>query len=165
MTRRSTLVLVGLLVALVATTQWLRVRPDQAAEPGLRMAVLLLLQADARVTAMRSPDLGVRAERAALVRATWDADARAARLARAEQQDAGATATQRQAAALPELFVATRWETVDASAHRGHVRVVGHYRSWQGTAWRDAPDRTWDLRLTRDDPVGRTRGWHLLSVA
>ena len=41
---------------------------------------------------------------------------------------------------------------------------MGHYRRWDGRAWRDDPDRIWDVRLTREDPVGRTRGWHLLTI-
>jgi len=162
-------VLLVLVLALVATTQWLRVRPDPAAEPGLRVAVLLLMQADARITTMRRADLGARAERAALVRTIWDDASRADRLARAEQADRAAqTATgrgARQDAGVPQPFVVSRWENVAASARRGQVRLVGHYRHFDGLTWRDDPDRVWQVWLTREDPVGRTRGWHLVTIA
>ncbi|MFZ0160697.1 MAG: hypothetical protein WAL50_16835, partial [Kineosporiaceae bacterium] len=51
----------------VGLTQWSQRRSDPAAEPGVRIAAVLLLEADARITAGPATTAGERAERAALV--------------------------------------------------------------------------------------------------
>jgi hypothetical protein len=143
-------ILVGvLLLAAVGITQWLQRRPDPAAEPGVRIAAVLLLEADAALRP--SADPGQRAEQAALLRRTWDDAAAAARLARlqASPDEPGRHGAVR--------FVVSHWEDVDAAPHRARAVLVGHYE-WSSV------DRRWQVELTRQDPVGLTRGWRLLSV-
>lgn len=147
----------------VVLTQVMAHRPDPAAEPGLQVAVVLLLQTDAALAAPASapgpataPDAGERAERAATVRRIWAEPARARRL----EEVRGRPLESRRV-----RFVATRWVEVDAWADRGEAEVVGHVeRRRIGQDWQADPERTYRVRLTRGDPVGRLRGWRLLQV-
>lgn len=164
---RREIALVGAAVAVaVALTQWMQYRPDPAAEPGVRAAVVLLLEADARIVPLPAvADLGARAERAALVRWVWDDAAQAERLAAAERGDATATAAPIRDPQTPVYFVVTRWGDVHARARRAGAEVVGHYSSWRDGVRRDEADRSVRVELARIDPVGRTRGWRLLSIS
>lgn len=153
-------------MAAVALTQWMQYRADPAAEPGVRAAAVLLLEADARIVPLPAPvDLAARAERAALVRSVWDDAAQAGRLAAVESRDATAAATPTRDPGAPVYFVVTRWDDVHARARRAGAEVVGHYSTWHGGVRRDEADRPVRLELARIDPVGRTRGWRLLSVS
>ncbi len=153
------LVAAALLVTLV---QWTQRRHDPAAEPGVRVAAVLLLEADARVSALPRAEAGQRAERAALVRAVWDEAQQQARLDRAPDAAGAAGAS---GAGGQVRFVVAEWQEVSATPRRARALLIGHYayRDAGGT-WRDEPDRTWRLRLSRLDPVGRTRGWRLVSL-
>ena len=164
---RSEIAVTGAVVAtVVALTQWLSYRPDPAAEPGVRLAAVLLLEADARIVPLPAPvELGTRAERAALVRSVWDDAAQADRLAAAEVRDATAAAVPTHDPGTPVYFVVTRWDDVQARARRAGAEVVGHYSTWRDGVRRDEADRRVRIDLARIDPVGRTRGWRLLSVS
>jgi hypothetical protein len=143
----------------VGLSQWSQRRNDPAAEPGVQIAVVLLLEADARIAAVAATTPGERAERAALVRRTWDDAAQQSRLVQAERGEADGAGPGEEI-----RFVLTRWQDVAASPHRARVELVGHYTYRRGAgSWREAPDRVWHLRLSRLDPVGRTRGWRLVS--
>jgi hypothetical protein len=150
----------------VAGTQVLAHRPDPAAEPGVQVATVLQLDADAALAApsggpvtgqgMVQPDAGQRAARAARVHRVWADGAQAGRLAAV--QDLPVQTDQ-------VRFVVTRWDDVSARPHSAHVELVGRYeRRASGEAWRAEPDRRWRVELTRGDPVGATRGWRLVSV-
>jgi hypothetical protein len=144
----------------VGLTQWSQRRSDPAAEPGVRIAAVLLLEADARITAGPATTAGERAERAALVRRTWDDAAQEARLVQADRGGADGAGPGEEI-----RFVLTRWQDVAASPRRARAELVGHYAYRRGAGgWREAPDRVWQLRLSRLDPVGRTRGWRLVST-
>ncbi len=153
-------VLTTLLV--VAAAQWSQRRDDPAAVPGVRIAAVLLLEADARITAAPTAHAGERAERAALVRRTWDDAVQRIRLNRSADPASAVPGTE---PGGPARFVVSTWRDVTASPHRAQVELVGHYavRDRDGV-WRDGLERTWRLRLSRLDPVGRTRGWRLVSI-
>jgi len=149
-----------MLLLAVGLTQWSQRRSDPAAAPGVKIAVVLLLEADARIASAAATAPGERAERAALVRQTWDDAAQQARLVQADHGEADGAGPGEEV-----RFVLTRWEDVAASPHRARVELVGHYAYRRGAGgWREAPDRVWHLRLSRLDPVGRTRGWRLVSL-
>lgn len=161
------------LLLAIGLPQWLRHRPDPAAEDGVRIAAVLLLEADARIAALpASADAGQRAQRAALVRSTWDDQSQAARLAAAEQQDAASAEPSGRTEptgppvdpGTPVYFVVTRWDDVSARARRAQAVVVGHHSRWRDGVRRDDADRTWRVERARIAPVGRTRGWRLVSV-
>ncbi len=157
------------LAGAVLLTQLLAHRPDPAAEPGLQVATVLLLEADlalarppngagptADAEPVRYPDPGDRAERAATVRTIWAESARAARLDALQ----GLPLESRQV-----RLVVTDWAAVRAWAHRGEVDLVGRVeRREAGQAWQAEGSRRWRLELTRGDPVGVLRGWRLLSA-
>jgi hypothetical protein len=153
----------------VLVTQVLAHRPDPAAEPGLQIATVLLLETDAALAAPavgsataeddvppQYPDAGGRAARAAAVRETWAESARAARL----EALRGAPVETREV-----RFTPSDWRVVCAWADRGEVDVVGRVeRRTPGQDWRAEPPRRLQIELTRGDPVGVQRGWRLLSV-
>jgi hypothetical protein len=159
-----------LLAVAVALTQWSARREDPAAAEGVRVATALLMTADAQIE-LRPANAGESAARAALVRATWDEAAQSARMAalqppdgtipEGETQDGGAAAD----AARPAHFVVTGWAAVESRPHRASVRVMGHYDRLRDGAWYSDPGRQWQIELTRLDPVGITRGWHLSRVS
>ncbi len=161
--------LVAALAIATLLTQGLARRPDPAAEPGLRVAVALLISMDAELgreadadgagvdPAAQPPDAGQRAERAAAVARIWADGSQERRLAvvrdlPVENRDF--------------RFVAQRWVEVGAWADRGDVEVIGHLerREPLESSWQPEPDRLWRVQLSRGDPVGRQRGWRLKTL-
>ncbi len=127
----------------------------------MKVATVLQLGADAAVAgdvgdAAPAPDAGQRAERAAQVSRIWADQAQAARLAAVHDLPVQTYQVR---------FVVTRWEDVSARPHEARVELVGrHERRKVGQVWQAEPDRHWRIELTRGDPVGRTRGWRLVTV-
>ncbi len=134
-------------------------RSDPAAVPGVKIATVLLLEADGGLAARTgaAPDAGQRAERAATVAEVWVEEAQPARLA--EVMDAPVPAG-------PVYFEVTAWQSVQATPRTARVRLTGYFRHGAGVLgpWTNDPAREYVLELARQDPVGATRGWRFVSI-